>query len=203
MKTLLAALTVALTLLTGCSSVRLVDSEVLAVSTLAAGSAALAGARYRFERLPSQAAQPQLARMESLAEAALARVGLVRDDAQAQYSVLLEVRVYSFLADDWGNPITSPWGPGAWPGHGQLVIGSGGAMVGFGVHYPPSTAYSREISLLLRDLRSSQVVYETRAVNSSPWYDTDNVLAAMLQAALKDFPNPPAGTRRVNIEIPR
>jgi hypothetical protein len=28
-------------------------------------------------------------------------------------------------------------------------------------------------------------------------------LTALMNAALKDFPNPPAKTRRVNIEIPR
>lgn len=203
MKTLCAALAVVLTLLTGCAGVRLVDSEVQAISTLPAGSIALTGARYRFERLPSQTTQPQVQRVETWAQAALARVGLVRDDSGAQYSVLLGVRVHSYLADDWGNPITDPWWPGSWPGHGRFMIGSGGAMFGFGAHYPPSTAYSREVSLLLRDLRTGQVVYETRAVNSSPWYDTDKVLAAMLEAALKDFPNPPTGVRKVNIEIPR
>lgn len=203
MRTLFATLTLVLALLTGCAGVRLVDSEVQAISTLPAGSTALAGARYRFERLPSQATQPQVQRVESLAAAALARVGLVRDDSGAQYSVLLGVRVNSYLADDWGHPVTDPWWPGAWPGHGRIMLGSGGAMFGFGMHYPPSTGYSREVSLLLRDLRSGQVIYETRAVNSSTWYDTDKVLAAMFEAALKDFPNPPAGVRKVNIEIPR
>jgi hypothetical protein len=82
------------------------------------------------------------------------------------------------------------------------MIGSGG-MWGLGFNFPPPTMYRREVSLLMRDLKSAQVVYETRAVHDGPWHDTDNVLAAMFDAALKDFPHPPAGTRRVNVEIPR
>lgn len=199
MKTLLAALTLALTLLAGCSGVRLVDSQVQAISTLPAGATIAQGARYRFERLPSQAAQPGAERLEAMAQAALANVGLVRDDAQAQYSVLLGMSTSSYLVDAAGRPIGSPWGPG----YGQVMIGSGGSMFGWGMHFPPSTLYRREVSLLLRDLRSGQVVYETRAVNDNPWTDTNTVLAALFEAALRDFPNPPAGVRQVDIEIPR
>jgi hypothetical protein len=68
--------------------------------------------------------------------------------------------------------------------------------------FPPSTSYRYEVSLLLRDLRNGQVVYETRAVHFGPWLDTRNILPVMFQAALKDFPNPPAGGRKINIEIP-
>lgn len=199
MKALLAALTLTLTLLAGCSSVRLVDSQVQAISTLPAGDSIPPGARFRFERLPSQAMQVGAERVEAMAQAALERVGLVRDDAQARYSVLLGVNIHSYLVDTTGRPIGSPW----WPDYGQIMIGSGGSMFGLGMRYPPSTLYRREVSLLLRDLRSGQVVYETRAVNDNPWNDSHNVLAAMFEAALRDFPHPPAGIHQVNIEIPR
>ena len=198
MKPLLLILTLALALLAGCSGVRLVDSQVQAISTLPAGATIAKGARYRFERLPSQAAQPGAERFEAMAQAALANVGLVRDDAQARYSVLLGVNTNAYLVDAAGRPMGSPWGP-----YGQIMIGSGGSMFGWGMHFPPSTSYRREVSLLLRDLQTGQVVYETRAVNDNPWTDTDTVLAALFEAALRDFPNPPAGVRQVNIEIPR
>ena len=63
--------------------------------------------------------------------------------------------------------------------------------------------YWRQVSLLIRDLRSAQVVYETHAEHDGPWADSETIFPAMLDAALKDFPNPPPGLRRINIEIPR
>jgi hypothetical protein len=71
------------------------------------------------------------------------------------------------------------------------------------MRFPPPTYYRHEASLLLRDLRTGEVVYETSATHEGPWSDRDNVLRALLTAALKDFPNPPAGTHRVKVEIPR
>lgn len=201
MNMLRVALVATVLLLTGCSGMRLVDSDVQAMSTLPAGSGALAGAHYRFERLPSQVEQPQFPQIEALAEAALARAGLVRDDTGAHYSVQVGARVESFYSDPWGRPIGDPWWPG---GYGHLMYGRGfGWGMGFGTSFPPSTSYRREVSLILRDLRNGQLVYETRAAHDGPWHDTNNVLAAMFDAALKDFPHPPAGVRRVNIEIPR
>jgi hypothetical protein len=55
----------------------------------------------------------------------------------------------------------------------------------------------------MRDLHTGLVVYETRATSEAPWADTENVLPAMFEAALRDFPNPPAGVRKVGVEIPR
>jgi hypothetical protein len=63
--------------------------------------------------------------------------------------------------------------------------------------------YLREVSLVLRDARSHAVLYETRTTHDGIWADARAVLPAMLAAALQGFPVPPAGPRRVNIEIPR
>jgi hypothetical protein len=198
MKRLLALLALTL-LLTGCSSVRLVDAQVQAIAT---STAIDKGARYRFERLPSQADQPRSAQVEAIAQVALAQVGLVRNDSAARYSVLLGSRVQSYMADNWGNPLGTPGGS-----YGQIIIGTGntGSMVGFGLGmgFPSPTWYRYEVSLLLRDLGSNHVVYETRAFHDGTWSDSDRILPALFEAALKDFPTPPAGVRRINIEIPR
>lgn len=200
MRTLFGAWMLLLALLAGCSGMRLVDSDVQAISTLPVGSSSLAGAHYRVERLPSQTTQQAYPRIEALAEAALARAGLVRDEAGAKYSVQVGVRVESFLIDRWGYPWADPWWPGS---YGHMTYGSGPPFWGLGMRYPPSTAYKREVSLILRELRSGQVVYETHAVHDGPWHDSDPVLGAMFDAALRDFPHPPVGVRRVNVEIPR
>jgi hypothetical protein len=174
-------LAVAALLLCGCSSVRMVESQVWSMSTLPEGTATLAGAHYRFERLPSQADQPRFERVQAIAEEALARVGLVRDDAGAQYSVLLGSTVQPYVIDPWGGPMGS----------------------GYGMSMAPPTSYRREVSVVMRDLRTGLVVFETRASNEAPWTDTDNVLRPMFEAALQDFPKPPPGVRHINIEIPR
>ena len=207
MKRLLAALSLLL-LLVGCGGMRVIDSQVLAISTLPANAPPMTGVRYRFERLPSQARQAGAEQSEALAQEALAQVGLTRDDAAASYSVLLGMGVHPYLSDAGGYPLSQPWHGVARPGgYGSIMLGggTGGSMMGFGMgmRFPPSTSYRYEVSLLLRDLRNGQVVYETRAVHFGPWSDTRNILPAMFQAALKDFPNPPAGGRNINIEIPR
>ena len=195
-------------LLGGCSSVRLIDSQVLAISTLPANSPPMTGVHYRFERLPSQTLHAGAAQAETLAQEALARVGLTRDDEAGNYSVLLGVGVQPYLSDGGGYPLSQPWYGAARPGgYGSIMWGSGtwgsGMGYGMGMRFPPTSSYRHEVSLLLRDLRNGQVVYETRAVHFGPWSDTLNILPALLDAALRDFPNPPAGPRKINIEIPR
>jgi hypothetical protein len=68
---------------------------------------------------------------------------------------------------------------------------------------PPLPWYEREVSLVMRDLTTGQVVYETRAEHSGRWADNAAVLPVMFDAALRGFPAAPPGPRRVDIEIPR
>ena len=188
-------------LLTGCASVRLLDTQVLALAQVPPGLQ-LQGARYRFERLPSQASNPEAGLAEQQAEQALAAVGLVRDDAAAQLSVLVGFVGTRFLADPWGRPI----GPGGPWGSVSISHGGhwgGGVGVGLGMRFPPPTYFRREVSLVLRDLASGQVVYETRASHEGPWGDSLPIFGVLFKAALANFPNPPAGPQRVNIELPR
>jgi hypothetical protein len=194
----------ALTGLTGCASMRLIDSDVVSVAAVPPGMN-LQGAKYRFERLPSQVNNPEAGLAEQQAQAAMTAVGLVRDDAGASLSVMLGFSGSQYPADPWGRPL----GPG-WTPYGSIAIGSGfggglGSHVGLGMgmRFPPPTHYRREVSVIMRDLKSGQVVYETRASHSGPWSDSVPIFATLFQAALANFPNPPAGPRRVNIEVPR
>ncbi len=201
MQRLLTLLSLAL-LLAGCSGMRLVESQVRAVAATPTGTAIEAGARYRFERLPSQTDPLETDSVEAIAEAELGEAGLVRDETAARYSVQLTTRMESYLVDDWGRPYNGRVGTSIYIGTGHTGFGTGG-MVGMGMRFPPSSQYRHELTLLLRDLGSSQVVYETSATHEGPWNDRYNILRALLAAALKDFPNPPPGTRRVKVEIPR
>jgi len=131
----------------------------------------------------------------------------VRDDAAARYSVQISNRMQPYMVDQWGRPFDSS------RVRGSIMIGSGGlgGMFGMGVGmgmgvgpgFPPQSHYRHEASLLLRELSSGQVVYETSATHEGPWSDSDNILRALFAAALKDFPTPPVGRHTVKVEISR
>jgi hypothetical protein len=88
-------------------------------------------------------------------------------------------------------------------------IGGGGGSIGFGFGVPlggggmEPPLYRRDVNIVIRELRGNTAVYETRAFSEDPWADDGPVIATMLDAALRNFPVPPVGTRRISIEIPR
>ncbi len=187
-------------LLAGCSTVRLVDSDVSAFPSATPQNVPVPS-NYRFERLPSQQAQgPGRAGLEELAQKELAKVGLQRNETAAQYSVQLDIRVIRDPQAPWDDPRY---------------------MGGFVTPYPVVTRYGtfwrspslslqfdfpyyrREVHVIVRRVTDNQVIFESRANHDGRWPDDERVLPAMLQAALQGFPNPPQGLRRVVVEIPR
>jgi hypothetical protein len=216
MKRLLLAL-VATFALAGCATRWVVDSEVRTFSSI---GPVPPGATYRFDRLPSQqASEASQLQLEAMAGAALESVGLRRDDANPRYAAQIGARVtteFSPWADPWfygGGPWVwgpyprygGPWGYGGYGGYGRYGYGRGWYGGGwYGPAFPPAASpwYLREVSLVLRELPSNRVVYETHARNDGPYTTSANVLPVMFQAALQGFPNPPQGDRRVDLEIP-
>jgi len=191
-------------LLGGCASSRLVNSDVTSFARWIPAPPA-PGASYRFERLPSQqlpdARQPAL---EGLAQAALAKVGLQHNPQAAAFSVQVSASTQPIMRPRWDG---YPYGGGSsiFIGSG---IGGGGGSVGFGFGIPigggmEPPLYRRDVNLVIRELRGNTAVYETRAFSEDPWADDGPVIATMLDAALRNFPVPPVGTRRISIEIPR
>ena len=84
-----AALVLIAATLTACATgPRTVGADVRTSAAQPPGNAVLNGAHYRFERGPLIAGQPDPARLEAMAQAALARVGAVRDDARPRVSVV-------------------------------------------------------------------------------------------------------------------
>lgn len=181
-------------LLSGCASGYRLDNQVQSFSYL---QGIPAQPTYRFERLPSQAADPAQAQLEAFADQALFNAGLRRDDAAPRYGVQVTARV-----ERRQSPYADPWDPWGW-GWGGLGVGisRGGVGLGFGMPRMESPWFHREVNVIVRELAANRVVYETRAVNDGPWLDHSSVLPAMFQAALQGFPNPPQGPRRVDIQI--
>ncbi len=211
-------------LLGGCASTYRVDSQVEsfarwseAGSTLgnkATAPAALPQApqTYRFERLPSQregdtAAQQNT--LESLARDVLTPLGWTTVDGSTASPWTVQVSASS--QRQVRSPWDDPWPP-FWPMFG-VGIGSNGARVSgqlvWGPVFPSMFPYNdrphyqRKVTLVVRDAVSGRVVYETRAAHDGRWNDSPELWRAMISAALRDFPAPPAGAREVNVDLPR
>ncbi len=189
--------------LTACATgPRTVGADVRTSAAQPPGNEVLQGAHYRFERGPLVAGQPAPEKLEAMAQAALARVGAVRDDARPRVSVQVGGYVSAYWMDD------SYYGGFSNP---RIALGMGvgrgwrGGGVGFGLGWPmqdPSIpAYVSEVSVLMRDLSTGQIVYDTRARHDGPWHDTENVLAALFVAALEGYPQPAQGVRRVGVPL--
>ncbi len=203
-----AVTALALTVLAGCSGMRVVDTDVTSFAQWPGGAAGPAqGASYRFERLPSQSAGntagtlPQ-DELETMTRFALSRYGLVNNPTAPSLNV--QVGASTRMARRYNNGFGPAFGGGVSLGTGTAgsFIGLSFPLGGMGGLYD-SPSYLHELSVIMRDASSNAVVYETRASHSGIWGDTRAVYPAMLDAALQGFPRPSAGTRRVNVEIPR
>jgi hypothetical protein len=179
--------------LSGCALPRMIDTDV---QSFAAANPIAPGATYRFERLPSQVAlASRHDTVEAMADASLAKVGMVRNDAQARYSVQVELGVVQFYPEPRLPMIHErPWRTA----DGKVV-------------YPPMRMvlpeppwYSYTVHLLMREVATAQVAYETTANFQGPWSDGGNLVPIVIDAALQGFPTPPTGPRKVLTElIPR
>lgn len=196
----LAAVLIVTLGLAGCASgPRIVAAEVRANAAQGPGAALLQAVHYRFEPQPPVAGQPAPAQIEALAQAALARVGAVRDDANARVSVQAHASVYAGWTSTWAEPSNA-----------SIALGFGtgwrGGGVGFGFGGPlwwddSVPIYISEVSLVMRDLQSGQIVYDTRARHDGTWSNTPAVLAALFAAALQGYPAPPIGPHRVDVPL--
>ncbi|MGQ9724541.1 MAG: DUF4136 domain-containing protein [Tepidimonas sp.] len=194
-------------LLASCALPLRLEHEVRSQAAWADAGRPAAGDRYVFERLPSQrggdAAREQDT-LESLAEPVLANYGLRRaetstDGAAAPWGVQIVAHSVRYPYAPWDPPEPRP----GWIPQGQIIVGRGVvSSIGLVWHTRPPY-YVRELTLTVRDRRSGDVVYETRAMQDGPWADAPPLWQALLQAALDGFPTPPSGPRRVVIERPR
>ena len=212
----LATCFVVLAGLSGCASVYRVDNQVESFARWSdAGASAQATPtvpappqRYRFERLPSQLSgatgQSQDA-LEQWTHSLLAPLGWTQ--AEPPEAVRWTVQVAGLSTQSPYAPWENPWerdGFG-WMGGIWLGAGNGHAHVMWNPWpmHSMSPYYQRQVSLVIRESATGRVVYETRAAHDGRWNSTPALWQAMLSAALADFPNPPAGVRLVNLDLPR
>ena len=200
--------------LSGCSTIRVLESQVQTSTQWPTGSAAPKQALFRWERLPSDVNSVQAGWAEVELEAVLTPLGWTRNDVEAQYSVWVGVRTAEFIIDAWGRPVRGPWvnqfhfgiGSGYRPRGISTNIGwsmGGPVYPGIRPGFPPAVAYAQEVSIIIRDLKTSQVVYQTKASHDGPWADHATILRAIMGAALQGFPQPSVMNRRVDTTLPR
>ena len=189
----IAALT-ATALLTGCSTVREVNSTVQSFSSL---QGIPVPPTYRLETLPSQQGQVHFPAVEAQAQHALARVGMIRDDSRP--SLVVQISAVARYARDYASwPYYDPyWGP-RW-GWGMSYgrgwgMGFGGSMM---MMDGPPLEYYRAVSVVMRDIKTQQIVYETSAQRQDVWTSDPAIFGVLFDAALTGFPKPPSGTRTV------
>ena len=181
--------------LAGCASgPRLVEGQVQSFSALAAMPAA-AALTYRVDRLPSQQV-PSFEPIADLAEQALGRAGLQRDDAAPRFIVQIGVQADAVPRHDPFAPFAGPWGYGGWHGRGW----GWGLHGGWGFH-APTPLHRRAVSIVLRDAATQAVVYETSAVHEDVWVADPAVYGVLFDAALTGFPQPPQGPRQVRLPL--
>jgi hypothetical protein len=193
-------------LLGGCAAFNNLNNEVSTYGEWPSGRKA---ATYAFDRLPSQAAQPQREQMlEDAARGAIEIAGFTpaADVASADYLMQLGARVS--LNDPWYYDDPLWWRGGArwhrgYGRYGPRYVGGfwgPGWGPGWGA-YETSASFEREVAVLIRDRRTGQILYEARASNVGPSSGIDYLLPAMFEAALKDFPSGGPNPRKVTTQI--
>ncbi|MCW7541995.1 hypothetical protein OOT46_29800 [Aquabacterium sp. A7-Y] len=196
----ITACAAALLALAGCSTVRLVESDVNSYTEWAE---ARQPGSFTFERLPSQRARPdRQAKIEALALPALQKAGF-RQAPNGSGDVTVQVGLSETYYDraPWDDPYPWGFGPSFYYGYGSRYRSRAGVGLGLGWH-APSPYYVFDAAVLIRDAKSKQVLYESHAKHDGRWVD-DVLRATLFEAALQDFPRPAISPRRVRIEIPR
>ena len=189
-------------LLPGCAGLRMVDPSVTSHTQWTDSAPPVqAGDTFAFDRLPSQLASSEAlpqTELEALTTQALAPLGLQPAEANAapRWLVQVQARMQRIVAYNQ---------PGGWFPQHHVMISSGGGFVWSPVFIYQAPSYSTEsqLTLLMRPAPQGPVVFESRAVYDGPAPDRAVLWKALLDAALRDFPNPPTGPRRIVIDLPQ
>jgi len=192
-------------LLGGCASFNTLNNEV---STFGSWPAERKPASYAFERLPSQQDRPEQQQLlEDAASGALQRAGFMLGDVPANAEYLMQLGARITDNDPWAYNRPLFWRGGFRYGHG--VHHGSWALGGFwGPGWGPGWApyetqrtFEREVVLLIRDRKSGQLLYEARANNNGLSASIDNILPAMFEAAMRDFPRAGPNPRNVSVQL--
>ncbi len=196
MRTLLLMLTLSLGFLSGCASLNSFSSQV---SSHGSWPADRQPGAYVFERLPSQTATPELitqqTQLEDAARPALAAAGFTEAADPSLAKVV--VQLASQVQVEARPPLDNFWYPyGRWGWGGFWGPGRGGIALGVNLE-PPYV--QMQVSVLMRDRATHQVLYETRARHDRLGSVDARLYPLLFEAALKDFPLVAVSPRTVTL----
>lgn len=196
MRTLLLMLTLSLGFLSGCASLNSFSSQV---SSHGSWPADRQPGAYVFERLPSQTATPELAsqqtQLEDAARPALAAAGFTEAADPSLAKVV--VQLASQVQVEARPPLDNFWYPyGRWGWGGFWGPGRGGLALS--MHMEPPYV-QMQVSVLMRDRSTHQVLYETRARHERLGSVDARLYPLLFEAALKDFPLVAVSPRTVTL----
>jgi hypothetical protein len=192
---LLATLVAAISLLGGCASINTLRSEV---STFGSWPQGRQPGTYAFERLPSQEVRAENQRaLEDAARNAIERAGFkaVESGQDADVLIQLGARISAAQRSPFDDPFY--WHPGLSHHFRYRSPRSGFYWTHAWDRSLEANQVDREVTLLIRDGKSSKVLYEARASNFGYAYPTSTWLPTMFSAALSDFPRSLSATRVV------
>lgn len=188
---------VALAALSACSGPYTIRSEVTSFGNWPADRKP---GSYAFERLPSQQQEgSRHAELEDAAREALEKAGFkpAASSKSADVLVSLGIRVSAQDRAPWDDPL---W----WRWHGNINYWRYGPywrpLPGYGYGYGLDRRYDRDVALLLRDRGSSEPLYEARASNDGLTQGDPQIISAMFEAALSDFPRSRAEPHSVSVQ---
>lgn len=192
----LLALAAAAALLSGCAALNTVTSDVASYGEWPAGRAP---GTYAFERLPSQQARAaETEKLEEAARKAVEKAGFKPAAPGSEPDVLVQVgaRVSRTIYSPWDDPI---WWRGGFGFYGRRGFWAG-PRFSYYARFEPQQ-YEREVGLLLRDRASGKPLLEARAASEGNYGGDTQLLSAMFEAALSDFPRAGVNPRRVSVPL--
>ena len=169
------------TLLSGCATTWIVDNRVQTFSQL---QTAPSPATYRFERLPSQQAQPQQAQMlEDVARPAIEGAGLVAAPEGVVPDVT--VQVGARISETALSPYDDPFWYGGYGGYGSGIRSY--------------TEYHSQIGLHIRQNVTNAPLFDGRAMARSRTNRLEALLPSLVDAMFTGFPGQNGETVKITI----
>jgi hypothetical protein len=182
--------------LAGCAALNTVSADL---STWGEWPAARAPGTYAFDRLPSQ--QARAAEAESLEQAArpaLERAGFTPAAEGSTPDVLVQVaaRTTQTASDLWRDPLW--WRGGYAVGHRPWI----GPTWRVDPFFFDNRRYERQVALLLRDAATGKPLYEARVASEGSTMGGSDLITALFQGTLIDFPRNGPNPRTVTVTLP-
>lgn len=187
--------------LSACTGVRTLSS---AVSSYGDWPAERKPGSYAFDRLPSQQAfAAESDALEANARVALERAGFKPVAAGETPELLVQIgaRIDQISVSPWDDPLWWRGGFGYWR-YGPWISPRWGLASGPG--WGPRwdrPRYERQVALLIRDRASGKPLFESRASSEGSGRADAQLLSAMFEAAMADFPKPAPNPHRVDVVL--